>query len=99
MSKNLTQVILSSFLPEGAVIKGSLDFLSRPFLRVVDLVSDMVEIDLPCGETIDVGWVPEHDFSGCYRICLYKDFWDNKVIEDIYVNDISDVLQTIKNIS
>ena len=37
------------------------------------LLQDLLEIDLPRGRTIDVGWYPEHDPTGAYRIRMYED--------------------------
>lgn len=38
------------------------------------LLQDLLEIGLPSGNTIDVGWYPEHDPNGQYRVILYRDF-------------------------
>jgi hypothetical protein len=61
----------ASLLPPGSVAKGSLPATQE----VVELVSGMLEIDLPDGRTIDVGWVPEHDPAGAYRVVVYRDYW------------------------
>ena len=32
------------------------------------LSEDLLEVSLPTGRTIDVGWYPEHDSAGAYRV-------------------------------
>ncbi|HEY5311121.1 MAG TPA: hypothetical protein VIK18_01335 [Pirellulales bacterium] len=41
------------------------------------LSEDMIEIDLPDGRTVEVGWLPDRDPSGSYRLTVFKDYWDD----------------------
>ena len=59
-----------------------LHFLERPGIRIkgelydsldVDvLLQDLLEIDMPGDTTIDVGWYPEHDPSGNFRVRCHE---------------------------
>jgi hypothetical protein len=51
----------------GARVKGEI-FESKDAIL---LSEDLLEVSLPSGRTIDVGWYPEHDPSGAYRVTLY----------------------------
>lgn len=64
-------------IPKNSVIRGQLEDTTDPTW----LLQDMVEIDLPNGNTIDIGWHPECDINGYYRIVLFKDQWENKIEE------------------
>jgi len=54
-------------LPDGATIRGAVYDTEEPaYLR-----EDLIEIDLPSGWTIDVGWIPHEDPTGSYRIRVF----------------------------
>ena len=56
-------------LPDGATVRGAVYDTEEPaYLR-----EDLIEIDLPSGWTIDVGWIPHEDPTGSYRIRV---FWE-----------------------
>jgi hypothetical protein len=78
-------------LPKNVVVKGALPTGQLPR----DLVDDMLEIDLPDGTTIDVGWVPEHDPRGAYRIVVFRDYWVNQVEEPLYTRSRERVLEAL----
>ena len=60
-----------------------LHFLERPGVRIKGtlyesldadvLLQDLLEMEMPGGKTIDVGWYPEHDPNGRFRVRLYQD--------------------------
>ena len=52
----------------SVVVKGELFDSKDP----VVLSEDLLEIDLQSGRAIDVGWYPEHDPQGQYRVLLYR---------------------------
>jgi hypothetical protein len=80
----------ASLLPPGSVVKGSLPETQDP----AELVSDMLEIDLPDGRTIDAGWVPEHDPAGSYRVVAYRDYWHRHTAV-AWTRDRAEVVRTV----
>lgn len=71
---------LSLKLPRGAEIAfNSLYDSKQPIL----LIQDVLFVSLPNDIYIDVGWYPEHDPSGAYRISAYRAEWWNRLIEPI----------------
>ena len=61
-------------LSPGAIVKGAIyDSMDPRFLR-----EDLLEIDLPSGLTISVGWVPHCDPSGAFQIVLFHEYWAEK---------------------
>lgn len=77
--------------PDNIIVKGGLPLTQE----VEDLVNDMLEIDLPSGITIDVGWIPEHDPNGKYRIVLYKKYWADQIEAPIYLDNRKMVVDKI----
>ena len=61
-------------LPAGAIQKGSL----HDDYEIEDLDQEILEIDLPIGLTIDVGWYPQFDRDGAFQIVVYRQFWENR---------------------
>jgi hypothetical protein len=59
-------------LPPNSIQKG---FLYEDY-ELFELDQDILEIDLPSGLTIDVGWYPQHDPNGAFQIVVFKDYWD-----------------------
>ena len=80
----------ASLLPPGSVVKGTLPSTQD----VAELVSGMLEIGLPDGRTIDVGWVPEHDPAGSYRVVAYRDYWHRHTAV-AWVRDRAQVVPTV----
>jgi hypothetical protein len=57
----------------GAVVKGRL----MPRYELKDLDQNILEIDVPGGLTVDVGWHPEFDPNGSFRVVVYRDYWSD----------------------
>ncbi len=51
------------------------------------LTEDLLEVDLRTGKTIEVGWVPDGDPSGHFRIIIFQDYWTNQIGSPIYSDD------------
>jgi hypothetical protein len=66
-------------LPHGAEIAFNSLYASK---QPSSLVQDVLFISLPNEVFIDVGWYPEHDPLGSYRICVYQGAWDNQLLPD-----------------
>lgn len=64
-------------LPSGATLTGELlqDYSECPRR----LSGDILQIDLPTGETIDVSWRPSFDPNGNFQIVVFRDEWDNQL--------------------
>lgn len=55
------------------VVKGAIYDTDDPaYLR-----EDLLEIDLPSGLTISVGWEPHRDPNGHFHVRVFRDQWDN----------------------
>lgn len=80
-------------LPPSVIVKGGLPASQSP----EELVSDMLEIDLPDGTTIDVGWVPEHEVTGAYRV-VFRDHWDAQVRPAEFVRSPAEVVFLVQSI-
>ena len=51
------------------------------------LDSDMLQVVLDNGIVIDIGWVPDGDPAGAYRIVAYRDHFLNKVAKTTFHKD------------
>jgi len=87
---NLETVSLK--LPVGASVKGALyntydlDYLSE----------DLLEIDLPSGLTIDVGWYPEGERPGTFQVVIFKQFWQNQILPPIKTESLPELVRIIE---
>jgi len=78
-------------LPPGCVVKGFI-----PASQSVEcLDSDMAEIDLPDGTTIDVGWVPAHDPDGSYRVVVFRDYWEFQEEAPVFTASLAGVVEIV----
>jgi hypothetical protein len=50
------------------------------------LSEDILQITLPDGHGIDVGWRPEFDVHGHFQIVVFKDEWENHIGEPVEVD-------------
>jgi hypothetical protein len=82
-------------LPAGAVMKGAIP----PGQSELELVADMIEVDLPDGTTIEVGWVPEHNPSGSYRLVVFRDWWANKEESPLFTRSREQVIELVRAIA
>ena len=82
-------------LPPGAVAKGGIPDLQAP----EELVSDMLEIDLPDGTTLDVGWIPEHDPAGHYRVAVYRKYWSQPTQPPLFTRSLRSVVSLVESIA
>jgi hypothetical protein len=81
-------------LGDDVIVKGCLYPTKDPaYLR-----EDLLEIDLPSGLTIDVGWYPEGDPEGAYRIVVYRGYWVQQVIEPITTADTERAVEVIRKL-
>lgn len=77
-------------LPGDVKVTGAL--YSRSNIR--DLTEDMLQLELPGGLVIDVGWYPELDRTGSYAIVVFEDSVDH-ALEKIRTRDIRVVVKEI----
>ena len=61
----------------------------------VYLDQDILDIKLPNGNSIDVGWHPESDPNGSFRIVVYRDYWSNQLTDPITTKDAFEVPQIV----
>lgn len=80
-------------LPPGAQVRGSL-YLD-PSMEYGS--GDVLEVELPTGFTIDVGWdegVPEAPF----RIVVYREYFGDRFV-DFFVQDVDDVEYEVRRLA
>ena len=82
-------------LPKGTIVKGQLcvDY------DVESLDQDILEITLPSGVTIDVGWIPEYDPNGQFRIVVYRDYWRNQLTAPEFVAGVPDLCASVERLA
>ena len=54
-----------------------------------------MEIDLPDGRTIDIGWVPDRNPNGAYRLSVFKDFWDDS--SQVFADDVGYIVELVES--
>ena len=59
----------------GAQVTGELYDAYAP----EDLDQDLLQVALPNGLVIDVGWYPGGDSSGAFKVVVYRDYWRNQI--------------------
>jgi len=64
----------------------------------VYLVQDILDIELPNGNSIDVGWHPESDLDGSFRIVVYRDHWSNQLTKPIRTKDVLEVVEDVRQL-
>jgi hypothetical protein len=78
----------------GVVVKG---VLLRAY-STADLDQDILEVDLPNGLTIHVGWRPEYDPHGHFEIVLCRDYWRNQERPPISAEDVYEVKRIVEGL-
>ena len=85
---------ITPFIP-GATITGELypDFDGR------NLDQDILQVAMPSGITIDVGWYPSNDANGCFKIVTYRDYWRDTVRPTVETKNPHVVAATVREIA
>src|SRR5262249_32498337 len=78
-------------IPEDAKVIGAID--ESCGTDVLD--QDMLLIELSNGIGIDLGWYPEEDPDGSFRVVVFKDFWDQRVGEPFETRSIQEAVSFI----
>jgi hypothetical protein len=86
---------ISLNLPEGTVVKG---MLLRHY-DIEDLDQEILEVDLPSGQTIDVGWYPQYDAEGSFQISVYRDYWENREQKPVFTKTPESVAMILREIA
>ncbi len=74
-------------LPPQAKVTGAL----RSRTTVQNLLQDMLQIVLPDDIVIDVGWYPDWDPNGRYRVMVFQDDVDHPLEDDFTTKDVDAV--------
>ncbi len=77
----------------GVVVRGEV-FESK---ESAVLLEDLVEVELPSGKFIDLGWYPEHDVNGEYVVRLWSRD-DPKSEESFRTPDLDRALRRIERL-
>jgi len=80
--------LIELHLPEDIKVLGQFYDTNDPMY----LLQDILEIHLPNGICIDVGWHPEGDPNGSYRIVVFRGYWRNQLREPVFTRDVSEVV-------
>ncbi|EPF69466.1 hypothetical protein GCM10025882_18790 [Acinetobacter gyllenbergii] len=65
---------------------------------VFDLSQDLLQVDFTNSEILDVGWYPDLDVNGVFRVILIKDMnWDFPIVKYECL-DIKDLKESIKKV-
>jgi hypothetical protein len=90
MPTDLSVILRERAVVRGAVVRGAIYRELHPDL----LLQDILEIDLPSGKTIDVGWYPEHDVAGAFRVRLYRgNILD--LVREVEIRDPDEVIHRV----
>jgi hypothetical protein len=80
-------------LPPGTQVRG---ILYDDPAHVYGL-GDVLEVDLPTGLTIDVGW-DEESTEGRFRIVVYREYFGDRFV-DFHVRDVDDVVTEVQRLA
>ncbi len=73
-------------LPPHARVTGTL----RSRATVQNLLEDMIQIEIG-NVVIDVGWYPDWDPNGEYRLTVFRDSYDSPIEAQLRTRDVSEV--------
>jgi hypothetical protein len=80
---------------KNAKIRGEL----HPPSNLALLTQDMLEVELPNGIIIDVGWYPEHDRNGEYAVIVFEGHPDKPLSEPYYSKDPEEVIRRVESLA
>lgn len=81
-------------LPQGSVVRGELPQSMSDYLS-----ADMLEIDLRDGTTIEVGWHPEDDPAGAFRLVVFRARWECQVESPRLYRTLESIRAAIENVA
>lgn len=63
----------------GKILYNDFSIQNKPLNnQIFSLKEDLLQVEYPNGCLVDVGWYPEFDIKGYFKIMIIKDFdWDN----------------------
>lgn len=80
-------------IPRGRVLFNSLYDSKEPAL----LGQDLVCVELENGKFIDVGWYPQFDPTGHYKVALYGPSWEIEAAHK--TKDVRKVVEIVKTLA
>ena len=75
----------------GCTVKGIL----YDHYTTEDLDQDILQVALPNGLTVDVGWYPDGDPNGTFKVVVYRDYWRNQLCPPIITRDPHEVAKAV----
>jgi len=63
------------------------------------LREDLLQIDLPTGVKIDVGWYPDGDPNGEYQIVVFRESWDDPLTFPVRTQDTEWAVKWIRHLA
>ena len=82
----------------GNILQWDLNFFRSDkeiFNQLDELKEDLVQVQYPNNIILDIGWYPEFDINGKFRIVVVHNYnWDIPIYE-VFLNDKSKLLQKI----
>ena len=82
-------------LPDGVEVRGELLSGRQPDC----MLQDLLELKLPTGITIDVGWHPESDPNGSYRVVVFRDYWRNQLQQPVLTRSIRELVTIVEKLA
>lgn len=79
-------------LPAGAIVRGELP----PAMDLDYLAEDILQVELPNGVIVDLGWLPAWDPSGSFVVSVYRHNWQNQLRDQYFAQDIDDAAQALQ---
>lgn len=66
---------------------------------VVELDQDILEVELPNGLTVAVGWFPECDPTGHFVVTTFRRYWTDKVGDPLTAKTPQDAADIVRRIA
>lgn len=63
------------------------------------LVPDILEVELPGGIFIDVGWWPRRDPSGSFVVSAFRATWENQLCPQYFTMDYWDAADKVADLA
>jgi hypothetical protein len=64
-----------------------------------DLDQDILQVRLPNGLTIDVGWYPEGDPNGAFKVVVYQRYWRNQLCDPVVTKKPSEAAKAVERLA
>jgi len=63
-----------------------------------DLDQDILQVSLPNGITVDVGWYPDGDPDGEFKVVVYRKYWSNQLCAPFVTRGPREVAKAVEKL-